>query len=75
MSRESTRKHRDYQNEILVKREGKTIAELGPERLELEGDMLEDEGMLLDNDAFDKALASGQIDEAGFFNDSKLDVS
>ena len=49
----------------LVEREGKSLAELGPERLEQEGDMLEFEGLMLDNDAFDRALAAGQIDDDG----------
>jgi hypothetical protein len=54
MSRESTRRHRDFLNAKLAEREGKSIDELGRGRLEDELDMLENEGELLDNDAFAK---------------------
>jgi hypothetical protein len=75
MSRESTRKHRDYMNAKLAEREGKSVDELGRERLEIELDMLEQEGELLDNDAFDKALADGLIGADGSVDNSQLDLS
>ena len=75
MSKESTGKHRDYMDAKLAEREGKSVDELGRERLEQEGDILELEGELLDNEAFDKALTGGMIDADGFVRNSKLDLS
>ena len=64
MSRESTRKHRDYLNAKFAKERPDDFAKCGPEFLEIELDQIEfDFDGLLENDEFDRREADGTLPE------------